>query len=1281
MKRNFKLLVAVVVLATLVMTLASCDVINGIIDKINPNKPCEHQYTNTVTKEATCTEAGEMTLTCSICGDTKTEPIAPGHTEVELEGKAPTCTEAGLSKGKKCSVCDTIITEQVTINAAGHKYVEGVCSACGDVDEDYGKTFFSATTTDNNCWVDKITFTATGEGEYTFYLPVGLGAWDAEGCDNFTNAPFVDPYNFREYDPEGEHKFTVGLEANETYEFYISAEEKKDWQIAWTYNACDVEDDTPAGGEGGNDNVVLDGVYTGHAMYQNNITVTFNPMLGVVTFAQGDNSLMCLYEVKDGAVVLYKNDGSGEEWNSMFYAIALENGVPVAATYNGNNFTLVVGADSGDGDDDDQTTDPLDTENSELAIGDNTINVTDADLEAEAIEYTIVVTAEGTFAFSSNDLAAIVYDANGMQVGRGSAYLTKGTYTVSVVTAYLSTAGEFTLTVEYTAPSTDEEADGSESNPYVWETLPESITINSDTINMVYYLFTATQAGNITITWPTADSWANWFEMDGTNTTATNGTSNEQTTMVVPVEAGKTYRIGLGTYYVAGEVTLTVAFGEGTTEEDKGTTYVGTDDWGNSPLTVVITDTTVTFNYNHPMTGPSSATYTYAMVDGAMVLYNEDGSTVNPLGGLVNVDENGTPVSAAYNGTDYTLALAGADDGDDNTGSGDDNTGDDDSEEIVTSGTIYDGEANSVTISADDIEAGKVYLSFMAYQTGEYEFSSNDLYISAVYTENGTLIEMNDNYCYELQEYTSYIVEINSNYLYSAGTYSVTPEYQYPLGHMNNPDWYYTIGETVTATCPGGYDAVWYQFYANETGTLTLSTEADGITLMLAGHPGYEIDNISYDDNYNAVYAKSLSLDVVKGRKYYLALAASSSETTVEVEFTVSITAGDIETNGTVNVPHNIVVGTNTVSLNSWDSAWFMYQATENGTLTLSTTSTSYGWYAIDAFGSDALATTGDITWKVEIGDIVYLFLENQGANGELSFTASFKADPTEALFEGTLITDGSAANEIVISENTYAGFQVSGTAGQFTITWDNTNAVVKVNEEVIENGDIISVANPYWGPYFQISLPEYAAGTVNITITPYEAPSQEAVAGDNTVSANGSTATPVKFTATEANTYVITPGTNAVVEYDYMSYFAGETIKVTLGAGEFVKFNVYTEDRSEADVVVNIAVAAPSVSGEYRYVDSEDWKHRWVLILEDDGTGTIAEQNYDSVTLTWNDASYNLLTYTFVKGETNYSITIDFADGCSAVDGTYVTGPVDDTTGITSVVIGESTFDFFLYE
>lgn len=41
---------------------------------------CTHEYTEEITTAATCTTAGEKTLTCSLCGDTKTEVIpATGH--------------------------------------------------------------------------------------------------------------------------------------------------------------------------------------------------------------------------------------------------------------------------------------------------------------------------------------------------------------------------------------------------------------------------------------------------------------------------------------------------------------------------------------------------------------------------------------------------------------------------------------------------------------------------------------------------------------------------------------------------------------------------------------------------------------------------------------------------------------------------------------------------------------------------------------------------------------------------------------------------------------------------------------------------------------------------------------------------------------------------------------------------------------------------------------------------------------------------------------------------
>lgn len=61
---------------------------------------CEHSWDNgTVTKEATCTEDGEMTYTCILCGETRTEVIPGGH---KWESDWSTTDE---KHWHECSVC------------------------------------------------------------------------------------------------------------------------------------------------------------------------------------------------------------------------------------------------------------------------------------------------------------------------------------------------------------------------------------------------------------------------------------------------------------------------------------------------------------------------------------------------------------------------------------------------------------------------------------------------------------------------------------------------------------------------------------------------------------------------------------------------------------------------------------------------------------------------------------------------------------------------------------------------------------------------------------------------------------------------------------------------------------------------------------------------------------------------------------------------------------------------------------------------------------------------
>ena len=70
-------------------------------------------YTNEITKEPTCTEAGIRTYTCSICGDSYTEEIpALGHNYIGEITKEPTCTPGIMTY--TCSVCGDSCIKEVT---------------------------------------------------------------------------------------------------------------------------------------------------------------------------------------------------------------------------------------------------------------------------------------------------------------------------------------------------------------------------------------------------------------------------------------------------------------------------------------------------------------------------------------------------------------------------------------------------------------------------------------------------------------------------------------------------------------------------------------------------------------------------------------------------------------------------------------------------------------------------------------------------------------------------------------------------------------------------------------------------------------------------------------------------------------------------------------------------------------------------------------------------------------------------------------------------------------
>lgn len=120
----------------------------------------EHDWNDGVeTLAPTCSAVGTKTFTCTTCGATKTEDIPKvAHTEEVLSAIAPSCTEKGLTEGKKCSVCGEIIIAQEEIAANGHSKSEEwikdesnhwqVCSVCGEKSELAAHTYDSGVIAD-----------------------------------------------------------------------------------------------------------------------------------------------------------------------------------------------------------------------------------------------------------------------------------------------------------------------------------------------------------------------------------------------------------------------------------------------------------------------------------------------------------------------------------------------------------------------------------------------------------------------------------------------------------------------------------------------------------------------------------------------------------------------------------------------------------------------------------------------------------------------------------------------------------------------------------------------------------------------------------------------------------------------------------------------------------------------------------------------------------------------------------------------------------------------------
>ena len=235
--------------------------------------------------------------------------------------------------------------------------------------------------------------------------------------------------------------------------------------------------------------------------------------------------------------------------------------------------------------------------------------------------------------------------------------------------------------------------------------------------------------------------------------------------------------------------------------------------------------------------------------------------------------------------------------------------------------------------------------------------------------------------------------------------------------------------------------------------------------------------------NFDISGEDTLSLDVVQGRKYYIGFAMFDSENEAEIEFSASIEECEITTDGSVNSPHSISLGNNSVQIGSSNGMYFIYKATVNGVITLSG-GTGLSWCVTD-FVDQAHTTTEDVSVHLFVGDTVYFYIESDDVTEVADFTVTLTSDPVQVYYGDPLVIDGSAGNEFVIADNTYAYFRLAGITGKFIFLWDNPDATVTVSGTPINNGDTVNITSAWFGPYFELYLENYVSGTVVLTIIP----------------------------------------------------------------------------------------------------------------------------------------------------------------------------------------------------
>ncbi|MBO5328195.1 MAG: hypothetical protein J6B04_03385 [Clostridia bacterium] len=325
----------------------------------------------------------------------------------------------------------------------------------------------------------------------------------------------------------------------------------------------------------------------------------------------------------------------------------------------------------------------------------------------EAGTYTVYATPwEGTELVASYD--EYYFIVNGVKVVGQLQFVVEEAQLIDLEVVFVNEGFDYDFYVDFVAAPKEEDPDqGGE------QTTGAKFIVTTDlqqSTNEGEYTYTVAEDGTITIlkdgivyTGITVTYAEGVLKYNGSPMTKTDDSEGLVGTWKLDTEF-------MGTMY---EITFEEAQQSGGEESGIGGTYLGTDNFGNQFLTLVVDATTVTFTYAG-YGNPSTVTYNYVISENVVSLTDDAGAEVLALQAAIVLGDDGVPSTATWNGTDYTLVKQASEGGEGGEGGEDD---DDLNAEVTLEYSEID-EAYLATANIS-LEANKVYTITLVLTSGE----------------------------------------------------------------------------------------------------------------------------------------------------------------------------------------------------------------------------------------------------------------------------------------------------------------------------------------------------------------------------------------------------------------------------------------------------------------------------------------------------------------------------------------------------------------------------------